>query len=483
MQGLKHLWSRSVWLLSAGILLLLLASLGLLMYGSWKHGTQLDPIQRHLGYMAAIETVETSLRSVLVAYLEEDRDYVDPGRLSELQEHLEELLASEDYKAESSPENLRRVRGYLSAFDGDSRYYLDESLLTLRTVLTDEITGHSVLVEEVRQSVEREGRITIVLAVTLLLVAVPLWLMVRQRIVIPLENLGYLMTLLSRRDYTPMPTNNIDPMIQPLFVNYNRLVGRLMELEQEGQQREESLSDAVHQATRMLLQQQRRLSQAERLGAVGEVIASVAHELRNPLTSIQMALQNLAREIPEREHQERIDMIIAETRRITMQLNALLARARQEPERMQEVRIDRRLDELCRLVRYQLHRNVHIRLDVREGDTCVLPEAQFHQCLLNLLQNSGYMLGEKEGGEIRLQAVVEDGWLRLEVVDNGPGFPEELLEGPIRTFGTFREGGSGLGLVMVKRFVSDLGGQMKLENIAPHGARVELRIPCGADHD
>ena len=482
MQGLKHLWIRSVWLLSAGILILLLASLGLLMYGSWKHGKQLDPIQHHLGFLAAIETVETSLRSVLVAFLEEDRDYIDPERLSELQEHLDELIATGEFEIQESPSSLNQVQEYLQRFEGDSRYYLDEALLILRSVLADEITAHSMLVERVRSSVDRELRITVGLTLALLLVAAPLWWMVRQRILMPIDNLGKLMTLLSRRDYTPMQIRGVDPMLQPLVINYNRLAGRLLELESERQQREESLSEDVHQATCMLLQQQRRLAQAERLGAVGEVAASVAHELRNPLTSIQMALQNLVQDLDDHEHKERVDMVIAETRRISLQLNALLERARQEPERLQEVRVDQRLGELCKLIGYQLHRNIRIHLEVRDGVTCNLPEGQFHQCLLNLMQNAGQMLGE-DGGEIRLRAMADDGWLRLEVIDNGPGFPRELLEAPVRTFVTFREGGSGLGLAMVKRFVSDLGGRMRIENIEPHGARVELTIPCVAAHD
>lgn len=481
MQGLKHLWSRSVWLLSAGILVLLIASLCLLIYSSWRHGRQLDPVQNHLRYIAAIETVETSLRNTLVGYLEKGPGQFDISDTEELRSHLSDMAASADYLDEDTPQQLRLARQQLDQFDGTSRNPIDQTLLNLRVILTNEITAHSLLVESIRRSVYREQRITVALATAMLLVAPPLWLMVRRRILVPLENMGYLMTLLRHQDYTPVPTSDIDPMLLPLFTNYNRLVGRWLELEQERQLREESLSDAVHQATGILLQQQRRLAQAERLGAVGEVIASVAHELRNPLSSIQMALQNLSREITDRDHLERIDMILKETKRISMQLSTLLENARHEPERLQEVRIDLLLEELCRLVRYQVHKDIKLNLDVQVGSTCRLPEMQFHQCLLNLMLNAAQMLGDGPG-EIRVRAAMQEQSLKLVVRDNGPGFPTEMLDGRIRTFATFRKGGSGLGLVMVKRFVTEAGGSMELSNVDPHGAQVELIIPCGTSH-
>ena len=71
-----------------------------------------------------------------------------------------------------------------------------------------------------------------------------------------------------------------------------------------------------------------------------------------------------------------------------------------------------------------------------------------------------------------------DGKLQITVRDDGPGFPAELLEGGIRMFGAFREQGTGLGLAMARRFARDLGGELRLANIEPHGARATLVLPC-----
>jgi signal transduction histidine kinase len=80
-------------------------------------------------------------------------------------------------------------------------------------------------------------------------------------------------------------------------------------------------------------------------------------------------------------------------------------------------------------------------------------------------------------GTITVEASRDTETLLLRVIDQGPGFPEEILNG-IRPFVTARESGTGLGLAIVKRFAKDLGGELKLENRIPHGACVTLTIPC-----
>jgi two-component system NtrC family sensor kinase len=66
----------------------------------------------------------------------------------------------------------------------------------------------------------------------------------------------------------------------------------------------------------------------------------------------------------------------------------------------------------------------------------------------------------------------------IQVNDEGPGFPEEMLRAGIRPFATGRAGGTGLGLAMVRRFVRDIDGELLLENRTPHGGRVTLRLSC-----
>ena len=85
---------------------------------------------------------------------------------------------------------------------------------------------------------------------------------------------------------------------------------------------------------------------------------------------------------------------------------------------------------------------------------------------------------EGDTGRIVIEALASEGRLRVSVSDDGPGFPQELLQSGIRAFATHRVEGTGLGLSMVERFARSLGGSMKISNLEPHGACVTLDLPC-----
>ena len=96
--------------------------------------------------------------------------------------------------------------------------------------------------------------------------------------------------------------------------------------------------------------------------------------------------------------------------------------------------------------------------------------------LLNLVLNAMQAVGDGPG-RITIQARRDDGAVRLEVSDDGPGFPDELLAGGVRPFASARESGTGLGLAIARRFARDVQGELRLGNRAPGGACAELRIP------
>jgi len=348
----------------------------------------------------------------------------------------------------------------------------------MRKVLANEMDAQKVLLREKRAVSRREQHIALGLLAGLLMVLIPLGRRIRHNIIGPLDTLGNLMTMMSRQDYTSAPTTNVDPMLLPLFENYNRMVNRLVTLEQAHQHREDSLAASVRQATHMLLKQQHRLAQTERLGAMGELAASVAHELRNPLTASHMALQNLRRDLQDPDLISRVDLILVEIKRINQQLNALLEGARQTPEPLSDVDVVAVLGEVRTLVRYQASEGVSVQVRAPSSAICRLPESQLRQCLLNLLLNSVQAL-DSESGHISVEVSTFPGLVRLVVEDDGPGFPEDMLHNGVRSFSSWRRGGTGLGMAMVRRFVNDLGGTLKIENRIPKGARVTIELPQG----
>jgi signal transduction histidine kinase len=108
-----------------------------------------------------------------------------------------------------------------------------------------------------------------------------------------------------------------------------------------------------------------------------------------------------------------------------------------------------------------------------------LPKDRIRQSLLNLVLNAMHAIGDAEG-KIAISAERNAERLAICVDDDGTGFPEDLLKGPLRRFETHSEEGTGLGLAMVRRVAEDLGGELILENRDPRGARVRLELPSHA---
>ena len=119
-------------------------------------------------------------------------------------------------------------------------------------------------------------------------------------------------------------------------------------------------------------------------------------------------------------------------------------------------------------------------MDNQDELRCRLPEDAVRQAVLNLVLNSVAAMGDTPG-KVTIQIAHVKNTLSIEVLDDGPGFPEALLSGGIRPFVTSRESGTGLGLAIVKRFARDLGGELTVTNRAPRGACVTLSLPAARE--
>lgn len=156
--------------------------------------------------------------------------------------------------------------------------------------------------------------------------------------------------------------------------------------------------------------------------------------------------------------------------------NALLDQARHVPEAASRVELAPLVRDLLALARYQIAPDIALEQHIEPALVCSLPAYRLRQALLNLVLNAAHALPGR--GTIRVAAVREGNRLALAVEDDGPGFPDTLLQQGVSAFSTQRAGGTGLGLAAVRRFALDLGGALVLENLTPHGARANLRLPC-----
>ena len=460
---------------------LLLITFTFQVIGTLNARRVLAPLSSHMAQMVRLQDAHLTLQKELVESLRVNGT-VSAAERKQMFDELKAIIALHDHLDENTPRVLRQAQKVLSDVKNDPKQALILALSHTHKALGLEAIAHQRQVSAVDQKLTQEFWITLL---TLLLFPVGAGIILyltRRRIFRPLQHLSYLISLLARQDYSPAPVAGIDSMLRPLTENYNTLIARLAVLEQEHETREDSLQAQVQQGARALLEQQRNLANSERLATVGETMARVAHELRNPLAGVKLACTNLRRDLNRvansADYVQRIDLITGEVDRITAILNALLERARHQPEALRDVVLAQTVNELVALCRYQIPERIRLQQQIADTITCRLPDAMLRQALLNLLLNARQAIGER-AGLIIVRATVDAGALTLSVEDDGTGLPDDLLQTGIRGFVTHRPGGTGLGLSMVQRFARDMDGTISLANVVPRGACVTLTLPCG----
>jgi len=384
-------------------------------------------------------------------------------------------LAATGLADEAEGERLAELRSVVARRSVLPPEVILEGIVLMQALEERETARQAALLEDLRQDAAREVRLAVWGFLTISAVAVWfLWM----RVVRPLQGLGYLLTRVAEGRFEVAPIGRGPPFMAPVFDHYNRLVTRLEELEAAHRQRAESLEESVRAASSALIEQHQALARSERLAAVGETSAGVAHELRNPLAGAALALENLQQEVDDPEIASRLRAVAGEIGRAVRALNDYLRSARHAPEALEEVRVGELVTELAELLRYQAPANVRLNVDV-EGDlVATLPAERLRGALMNLVLNA-FQAMEGSSGEVRVSARDRDGKLELRVEDEGPGFGEEMLSTGVRPFATGREGGTGLGLAIVRRAAQDFGGHVDIYNRAGGGAGVCLTLPYG----
>jgi two-component system, NtrC family, sensor kinase len=231
-----------------------------------------------------------------------------------------------------------------------------------------------------------------------------------------------------------------------------------------------------------------RLMETERLAAVGELVAGVAHEVNNPLSSISAYSQLLLRDTSlSPSVRESVEIIRAETSRATQVVKDLLAFARKSTPERQPVEMLQVIEQSLRLRAYQLSTsNIAVDRDFPAELPPVVGDArQLQQVVLNLITNAiQAMAAEHSGGSLRISTRAEGKSVVLEVADSGPGVPADARAHIFEPFFTTkREGeGTGLGLSVSYGIVTALGGRIELVRNDSSGACFRVTLPA-ADPD
>jgi signal transduction histidine kinase len=244
---------------------------------------------------------------------------------------------------------------------------------------------------------------------------------------------------------------------------------------------EAKTGDEIEALARALATMVKSLRDAERLAALGRLTAALAHELKNPLTSIGMALEVEKERLPEGRSREALGVVLREVRKLSLFAGRLLAFARGPAVSPRPAALAAVAAEVLSLLAPQIeHLGIRVACDFPDDLPPVLldPDA-FSQVVLNLVKNA--IEAMPRGGALAVSARAGPaGVVRLEVSDVGPGVPPEDAPRLFEPFFTTKETGTGLGLAIARAIVEAHGGAIRYRPRAPHGAVFEVEIPAAS---
>jgi signal transduction histidine kinase len=245
----------------------------------------------------------------------------------------------------------------------------------------------------------------------------------------------------------------------------------------------EQLGSTVHNSQLLAERQaaEGRAFQSEKLATLGLLAGSLAHEIKNPLSSIKTIATVVSEQLgPENPHHEDLRLILGEIDRLATTTSQLLEFARPPVVSGSHGSVADVVERLARLLRL-LARQKQVTLDVQIEDR--LPnvragEQALREIFFNLLSNSIEATGA--GGRVCVECRQENGSVVAAVSDNGPGIPPGLDLRLFDPFVTTKDQGTGLGLYVVSRRVREVGGEIHYDSDPRNGTRFVVRLPCEA---
>ncbi len=213
------------------------------------------------------------------------------------------------------------------------------------------------------------------------------------------------------------------------------------------------------------------------MAAVGSVLPSLLHEIKNPLAAITAAVEVLVEEAPPGELQDRLHGVLQESRRMALTLEGV-GRVQREARSARAHPIDHAVSEACLVLEPKaLSKKVALRAEVPTMPLLPFDPATIRAVVFNLVMNA--INATPAGGEVVVSARLDSapGAFRLKVVDNGQGMEPEVLARCRELFFTTRANGSGIGLALCSNIAEGAGGTLSVESTRGAGTSVELMLP------
>jgi nitrogen fixation/metabolism regulation signal transduction histidine kinase len=229
------------------------------------------------------------------------------------------------------------------------------------------------------------------------------------------------------------------------------------------------------------------MAQAQRDAAWGEVARRLAHEIKNPLTPIQLSAERLQHKLSSKLNaddatvlQRGTDTIVNQVSALKSMVNEFSEYARAPSAILTKLNINKLIKDVSALYESAREDGAQVKISYNlmpnmpdiKGDATML-----RQVLHNLMQNAQDALKQAENPEIQVQTTFDETSIKLSVKDNGQGFPVDLLSHAFEPYVTTKVHGTGLGLAIVKKMIEEHFGQIKIENNLTGGACITIALP------
>ncbi len=245
----------------------------------------------------------------------------------------------------------------------------------------------------------------------------------------------------------------------------------------------------ISKATRHISQQNRSLAIAQRLAATGTLVASLAHEINNPLGGMLNALERLKKQAQTQRDQEYFEIIFEGLERIRSLMSQVLSFSRRRETEPKTFKLTKVVEQSLKLIEYRFKEPFQLRSTIDPG----LPEvfgddAALGQVIVNLLLNARDALEPKGEGlvEIRLSMAPsqhqQSNQIKLEIIDQGVGMDEETRSKIFTPFFSTKEKGTGLGLAIVQTIIQDHEGRVEVSSELGKGSCFSIFLPCADEN-
>lgn len=218
-----------------------------------------------------------------------------------------------------------------------------------------------------------------------------------------------------------------------------------------------------------------QVRQTDRLAAVGEMAASVAHEIRNPLGGLRGFASLLAEDIADEDPKGRlVEKILKGTQRLDKVVSELLEFTRPVSLEMKPGSCRELVEAAIAYLSYDAeHLVIENRVD--ESVRALMDASKMEQVILNILVNASQCMDGQ--GHVLISSEATDQYVRIQIADEGPGMDEEAMAQVFSPFYTTKEKGSGLGMAISEKIVTGHGGEISVESVLGKGSRFTVQLP------